>query len=231
MPRSRAQFSRRRLWRPLATYFLFLAGGVVLLRLDPLGFSRLTKIYSQDLLAIAMAGCYPDTPAGKCVKQIETQSRKTVGRAATAVVLLRDADLVAFAEPWPPRYGFHARVLRGIRANKPRAVVMDIVFEDVRDDPTIAALATELDNYKAQGIPVYGATFAPDRPLRPEVGTRVVPVPVPKKIDPLDRETRFYELATSASPPQLTAVPRVYRDVCGGCVEPGSCDAGELRVF
>ncbi len=86
-----------------------------------------------------MAGCYPHAPDGPCVKD---------GRAATAVVLLRDPDLAAFDEPWPPRYGFHARVLKAIRANKPKAVVIDIVFEDERDDPTIAALAAELDRYQ-----------------------------------------------------------------------------------
>jgi len=139
----------RRWWRPLAADLLFLAGGVALLRMDPFGFTRLTKYYSQDLLAVAMAGCYPEAGEGPCV---------TDGRADAAVVLLRDPDLTAFEEPWPPRYGFHARVLRAIRANRPKAVVMDIVFEDVRDDPTIAALAAELDRYRADGIPVYDIT-------------------------------------------------------------------------
>ena len=91
---------------------------------------------------------------------------------------------------------------------------MDIVFEDKRDDPTIAALAAELDRYRAEGIPVYAATFGLDRPLRPEVGERVTPVQVPKKIDPLDRVTRFYDLTTGPPESQLTAVPTVFRDVC-----------------
>lgn len=210
------------LWRPLASYLLFLLGGVALLRMDPLGFSRLTKYYSQDLLAVAMAGCYPHASGGPCVKD---------GRAETAVVLVRDSDLVAFDEPWPPRYGFHARVLKAIRANKPKAVMMDIVFEDKRDDPTIAALAAELDRYRADGIPVYAATFGPDRPLRPEVGDRVTPVQVPKKIDPLDRVTRFYDFSTDPPDPQLTAVPMVFRDVCGGCRDGRGCDVGKIRVF
>ena len=214
----------------------------MLLRMDPFGFTRLTKFYSQDLLAVAMAGCYPDARAGgKCVKEVPPQAAampaasgrpaEPRARAATAVVLLRDADLHAFSEPWPPRYGFHARVLRAIRANRPKAVVLDIVFEDVRDDPTIEALAAELDRYKAAGIPVYAATFGPDRPLRPGVAERVVPVQVPKKIDPLDRVTRFYELSVAAPDTQLTAVPTVFRDVCGGCDENAGCDAGTLRVF
>jgi len=194
----------------------------MLLRMDPFGFSRLTKFYSQDLLAVAMAGCYPNAAGGPCVKD---------GRAATAVVLLRDSDLAAFDEPWPPRYGFHARVLKAIRANRPKAVMMDIVFEDRRDDPTIAALAAELDRYRAEGIPVYAASFGLDRPLRREVGERVTPVQVPKKIDPLDRVTRFYDLTTGPPEAQLTAVPTVFRDVCGGCQGDGGCGAGTLRVF
>jgi hypothetical protein len=199
--------------------------------MDPFGFTRLTKFYSQDLLAVAMAGCYPNAPPGQCVKEVQSSGGHAAGRAATAVVLLRDADLAAFREPWPPRYGFHARVLRAIRANKPKAVVMDIVFEDVRDDPTIAALAAELDRYREQGIPIYAATFGLDRPLRPEVGERVVPVEVPKKIDPLDRVTRFYDLSTGAAASRLTAVPRVLHDVCGGCAGEEGCSSGTVRVF
>lgn len=194
----------------------------MLLRMDPFGFSRLTKIYSQDLLAVAMAGCYPRTPDGACARD---------GHARTSVVLLRDADLTAFDEPWPPRYGFHARVLRAIRANKPKAVMMDIVFEDKRDDPTIAALAAELDRYKAEGIPVYSAVFAPDRPLRPEVGDRVTEVQVPKKIDPLDRVTRFYDLTTGLPDAPLTAVPTIFHDVCGGCADANACGVDLIRVY
>ncbi|MFN8642507.1 MAG: CHASE2 domain-containing protein [Candidatus Binatia bacterium] len=208
--------------RALLTYLLFLAGGVLLLRMDPFGFSRLTKYYSQDLLAVAMAGCYPHAPDGPCARD---------GRAQTAVVLLRDPDLMAFDEPWPPRYGFHARVLRAIRANQPKAVMMDIVFEDRRDDPTIAALAAELDRYRAEGIPVYAATFGSDRPLRPEVGERVTPVQVPKKIDPLDRETRFYDVVSGPPDAQLTAVPLLYRDVCGGCPGGAGCGTSPIRVY
>lgn len=229
----------RPLWRPLAAYAIFLAGGVALLRMDPFGFSRLTKFYSQDLLAVAMAGCYPDARAGgKCVKELsapgaaaDVAPRKPAHRAANAVVLLRDADLTAFDEPWPPRYGFHARVLRAIRANKPKAVMMDIVFEDVRDDPTIEALAAELDRYQATGIPVYAATFGPDRPLRPGVAERVIPVQVPKAIDPLDRVTRFYDLATAPPNSEPTAVSRVFRDVCDGCAGASGCATGTARVF
>ncbi len=232
MPRQKLRPRLRPLWRPLASYALFLLGGVVLLRMDPFGFTRLTKFYSQDLLAVAMAGCYPDARVGgECVKEAQSASGKTVGRGADAVVLLRDSDLIAFNEPWPPRYGFHARLLRAIRANKPKAVMVDIVFEDVRDDPTIDALATELDRYKEAGIPVYAATFGPDRPLRPGVNERVTPVQVPTASDPLDRVTRFYDLSTRETPPLVTAVPTVIRDVCGGCAGEEGCERGTVRVY
>jgi hypothetical protein len=220
MPNARIPARLRALGRPLVSFLLFLLGGVILLRMDPFGLTRLTKIYSQDLLSIAMAGCYPDAKGGKCVKD---------GKADVSVVLLRDSDLAAFDEPWPPRYGFHARVLKAIRANKPKAVLMDIVFEDVRDDPSIELLAAELERYREAGIPVYAATFGADRPLRPEVGSRVTPVLVPKKTDPLDRVTRFYEITTGPQQSQLTAVPTVFRDVCGGCV--GGCGADVVRVY
>jgi hypothetical protein len=237
MRRTRTADRLRRLRRPLALYILFLLGGVVLLRMDPFGFTRLTKYYSEDLLALAMAGCYPDAQVGrKCVKVVRPESEagdaataEIVGRAATTVVLLRDADLAAFSEPWPPRYGFHARVLKAIRASKPKALMVDIVFEDARDDPSIEVLAAELDRYHASGIPVYAATFGRSHPLRPGVAERVVPVPVPKQIDPLDRVTRFYELSSHED--GLTAAPRLYRDVCDGCSTSQSCNAEAVRVF
>jgi len=220
MSRERISTRLRPFGRPLATFLLFLLGGVLLLRMDPFGLTRLTKIYSQDLLAVAMAGCYPGAKGGTCVKD---------KRAAVSVVLLHDSDLAAFDEPWPPRYGLHARVLKAIRANKPQAVFMDIVFEDVRDDPSIDALAAELERYREARIPVYAATFGPGRPLRPEVGSRVTPVQVPKKTDPLDRVTRFYDLTTGPPQSQLTAAPTIFRDVCGGCQ--GGCDAEIARVY
>lgn len=225
MDPARAAWRRRlrSLGRPLAFYLLFLLGGIALLRMDPFGLTRLTKIYSQDLIAVAMADCYPAAPAGgSCVRD---------GRAAVGAVLLRDADLEAYGEPWPPRYAFHARVLKAIRASRPRAVVMDIVFEDLRDDPTIDALAAELDRYRAAGIPVYAATFGLDRPLRPEVASRVIPVQVPKTVDPLDRVTRFYELSTGPPAFEPTAVARVFREVCGGCAAADGCGTGSIRVF
>lgn len=231
MPRNLIPPRLRPALRPLAAYVLFLLGGVALLRMDPFGFSRLTKIYSQDLLAVAMAGCYPEAATGPCVKTVRAAHGAKAERAAAAVVLLRDPDLEAFKEPWPPRYGFHARVLKAIRANRPKALVLDIVFEDVRDDPTIDALAAELDRYREWNIPVYAATFGPNRPLRPEVRNRVVSVQVPKKIDPLDRVTRFYELATGEPASLATAAPVVFHDVCGGCRGPGRCGTGSLRVF
>jgi len=52
------------LWRPLAIYLLFLVGGDLRLRIDPFSLSRLTKFYSPDLLAVAMADCYPGAPGG-----------------------------------------------------------------------------------------------------------------------------------------------------------------------
>jgi CHASE2 domain-containing sensor protein len=212
----------RAVWRPLAWYLLFLAGGTLLLRMDPFGLTRLTKIYSEDLIAVAMAGCYPDAPGGPCVKD---------GKAAIGVVLLRDSDLEAYDEPWPPRYAFHARILKAIRANRPKAVVMDIVFEDVRDDPTITALAEELERYRAAGIPVFAATFGPDRPLRPEIRGLVTPVQVPKTIDPLDRVTRFYDLMTGPPQSEATAAPRVFQAVCGGCRGEEGCGEEKIRVI
>jgi hypothetical protein len=215
------------LGRPLVYFLVFIAGGVLLLRLDPFGLTRVTKIYSQDLLAVAMAGCYPGAPPGRCV----AAAGNAAGKAQIAVVLLADRDLELAEESWPPSYGFHARVLRAIRAQKPKAVFMDIVFEDRRDDPSIADLQAELEKYEQEGIRIYAATFGADRSLRPEVAAHVTPALVPKRIDPLDRVTRFYDLRTHASEPQLTLAPTVLRDVCGGGADAGIGDVETIRVF
>jgi hypothetical protein len=43
--------------------------------------------------------------------------------------------------------------------------------------------------------------------------------------------TRFYHLTTEPPASQLTAAPRVFRDVCGGCRVASECDEGSLRIF
>ena len=72
-------------------------------------------------------------------------------------MLLRDDDLLPEGEKWPARYGLHARVLNAILANHPKALFIDIVFEDKREDQTLAQLITAFHRYEARNIPVYAA--------------------------------------------------------------------------
>lgn len=54
---------------------------------------------------------------------------------------------------------------------------------------------------------------------------------MPKQIDPLDRVARFSDLTTGPPQPQLTAVPRAWRDVCGGGQGAPGCGDDPIRVF
>jgi CHASE2 domain-containing sensor protein len=217
-------------WR--GYFAAFLSVGIILLWLDPFGLTRLTKNYSQDLLAVALAGCYPDGP-GKCggPARAATNGDRTddaTPQTRVAVVLLSEEDLRRAKEAWPPSYRLHARVLKAIRANHPTAVFVDIVLEDERRDPTIEDLRAELEEYKSNGIRIYAASSGADRPLRPEIRDLVRPVLVPKRIDPLDRVTRFYDLRTESAELEPTAALTVFRDVCGITPDP---EIETIRLF
>jgi len=212
---------------------VFVCGGVFWLWLDPLGLPQLLENYSQDVMAMAMARCYRDGP-GKCGEELANttpaQDTDGCGRTHVSVVLLRDEDLGLAGEPWPPSYGFHASVLRAIRADEPRAVFIDIVFVDERPDPTITELRAELEEFRKKSIPVYAATF-PNGLLRSKIRDLVEPVVVPVQSDPLDRVTRFYDLykPRSDGSREPTAAFKVFREVCGDREE--APDVDKIRLF
>ncbi|MEC5397051.1 CHASE2 domain-containing protein [Uliginosibacterium sp. H1] len=54
-------------------------------------------------------------------------------------------------------YRYHARVLRQIAARQPKAIFVDIQFEQTRDDPSIDLLVDTLCEIKTQGIQVFMA--------------------------------------------------------------------------
>ena len=146
---------------------ILLAVAMFQIHFDPLGFSRLTQRYSQDLVNLTVTGpLYPDT-----------------GRDQVSVALIDDKTLNTLKFTWPISYETHARALDALLAYHPRAVVLDILFTDVRDDPTLPQLLNVIDHYKRAGVPLYfGASAKLPKgvpPVRPELtaaGAKLVDV-------------------------------------------------------
>lgn len=121
---------------------------------DPLGFSRLTQRYSQDLVNLTVTG----------------PLYSNVGRDRVSVALMSDESLAALGMTWPIAYGEHARLLDALLAYGPRAVAVDILLTDERDDPSLEQLLTVIDRYETAGVPLYfvGDARLP-KPVRDEL--------------------------------------------------------------
>ena len=83
---------------------------------DPLGFSRLTQRYSQDLVNLTVTG----------------PLYSNAGRDGISVALMSDESLAALGMTWPIPYGEHARLLDALLAYAPRAVAVDFLLTDER---------------------------------------------------------------------------------------------------
>ncbi len=106
---------------------------------DPLGFDGVTESYSQQLINLTLTGpLYPDT-----------------GRDDVAVALIEDQSLEYLSMNWPWPYSEHARALDAILAYGPKAVAVDILFADTRDDASLEQLLFVIDRYQRFGVPLY----------------------------------------------------------------------------
>ena len=155
-------------WFVCLVLFAFSALQIVL---NPFGFSDLTQRYTQDVADLLIEGPY---------------LYPTTGRDAVSVALLDDATLSAMGMPWPWSYGAQARVLDALLAYHPRAVVVDFLFVDPRNDPTLKELIDEIARYHAAHVPLYfeGEPNPPpgEQPLRKELaatGVRVLDPTIP----------------------------------------------------
>jgi hypothetical protein len=106
---------------------------------DPLGFDGLNERYSQQLVNLTLTGpLYPNT-----------------GRDQVSVALLEDDTLAELDLIWPWPYSEHARALDAILAYEPRAVAVDILFADAREDPSLEQLLFVIERYARFGVPLY----------------------------------------------------------------------------
>ncbi len=132
-------------WWVFAFLFTF---AVYQIWMNPFGFSDLTQRYTQDISDLLITGpyLYPET-----------------GHDKISVALVDDTALSDMQMPWPWSYGAQARVLDALLAEKPRAVVVDLLFSDPRKDDTLPELVGEIGRYKRAGVPLYfvGATDLP----------------------------------------------------------------------
>jgi len=122
--------------------------------MNPFGFSDLTQRYTQDISEVLITGpyLYPET-----------------GRDRVSVALVEDSTLRDTAMPWPWPYGAQARILDALLAYKPRAVVVDLLFVDPRQDPTLPDLVAEIGRYRKAGVPLYFAAADGEPPVRTEL--------------------------------------------------------------
>ena len=150
-------------WWMFAFLFVFSAYQIIM---NPFGFSDLVQRYTQDVSDLLITGpyLYPQT-----------------GHEQISVALVDDRTLGELQMPWPWSYGAQARTLDALLAEKPRAVVVDILFVDPRKDDTLPELVDEIGRYKRAGVPLYFSgdpSVAPGQPpVRKELldaGARVL---------------------------------------------------------
>ncbi|HJW41647.1 MAG TPA: CHASE2 domain-containing protein [Rhizomicrobium sp.] len=145
---------------------LVLFGFAVLqIALNPFGFSDLTQRYTQDISNLLVTGPY---------------LYPTTGRDQVTVALVDEETLHMMQMPWPWTYGMHARALNALLAYKPKAVIVDFLFIDMRPDPSISDLADAIRRYQRARIPIYfegGSKLSyGEAPVRPEIAATGVPI-------------------------------------------------------
>jgi CHASE2 domain-containing sensor protein len=92
---------------------------------NPLDIGSSSQRYSRDVWNAIFGAAAPDTAADQI-----------------AVVVANDTTLHALGQAWPLPYAVHADIISAILADKPRVLVIDILFVDEkRRDGTIDALA------------------------------------------------------------------------------------------
>gem|GEM_PF-5647218 len=99
--------------------------------MDELSFGFFTRIFSNDV--------YPNSNEAK---------------KASTVVLIDKDSLSELGETWPPSYRFHADNLLRIIAAKPKAILIDFILVDDRNDPSLDDLQNVLKIAETKEIPV-----------------------------------------------------------------------------
>jgi CHASE2 domain-containing sensor protein len=116
------------------------------------GFPAFEQRYAQDIANLVVTG-----------PLYEPYARLTgapIGHDYISVALMDDQTLAHLGAPhrpmaWPVKYQVHKLVLDSLLDYGPKAVVVDILFLDPRNDKTLNELLTEVRRYQARGVPLY----------------------------------------------------------------------------
>ena len=148
-----------RLWVRTLVWFVFLyALGTLCLRYHGIAF-HLTP-WSQTIVNGIVKYWYPKTSWEE-----------------TTVVLFREENLSDLKESYPVSYKGHAEILEALLAYKPRAVFVDFVFVDERNDPDgIKALQDAICSFAQARIPLYLA-ISPPRTAATDNGIKIAATP------------------------------------------------------
>lgn len=123
-------------WHGLGALFGFMIA-VLLLVFDPFDLDRGIAERGRDAFYEVAAFAYPE-------------ERST----PEMVVMLDDAYLQTSASAWPPQYSVHANAIETIASRQPRAIMLDFLFLDQRDDPSIGFLVETLRRV-SDTVPIY----------------------------------------------------------------------------
>jgi CHASE2 domain-containing sensor protein len=180
------------------------AFSVLQIMLNPFGFSDLTQRYTQDISNLLVTGpfLYP-----------------TTGRDLVTVALVDEATLHKLQMPWPWTYGMHARALNALLAYRPKAVIVDFLFVDMRPDESIGELVDAIKRFQRAHIPIYfeGGTDLSfgEAPVRPEIAATGVPILSPsiETYDGVVRQYPAYGECFGTDGRCLSLALKVYKDL------------------
>jgi len=184
---------------------VLLGFSILQIMLNPFGFSDLTQRYAQDIANLLITGPY---------------LYPTTGRDQVTVALIDEESLHSLQMPWPWRYGDHARALGALLDYRPKAVVVDFLFVDERNDDTLSELVDAIARYKKAGVPLYfeGGINLPygEAPLLPRLAATGVPILDPS-IELYDGVARQYPTSghcyRGGGDTCLSAALQVFKDV------------------
>jgi CHASE2 domain-containing sensor protein len=147
---SGAQLDPWRVWpwtilAPLFSAFIVFVITVI----DPFEFDSATKRQSTNVFYKLYAAAYPKP-----------------NRDAITLVMLDDATLKKYDEPWPVSHIVHGDVLSAILSFEPAALLVDMFFIYVRENDHFARTDSVIRQSK---IPIFLAASSEWPPIRPEV--------------------------------------------------------------
>lgn len=130
--------SLRYILEAIAVFFV----SVFLVFFEPDSISDPINEMSFGLFSRVFNDAYPDSP--------EAQN-------AASVVIVNQNSLDELRETWPPSFGFHAEVLARILAAKPKAIIIDFLLVDEREDGSLEDFVEVLQYAQNENIPIVAA--------------------------------------------------------------------------